>query len=100
MRKFGKKVLHSYGTVWNGDWIECFILQNKDNEYIDIHIIHPSFRSDEMNTLQLQEPVEFAKDYLNDIKCDCMIAEFILWYKHSTNDRVLSFSVEKYEDGE
>ena len=99
MKKFGKKIYWRYITEWNGNVIECFILKSKEKGYIDIHVIHPYFQANEMNTLQFQEEKQYLKNYTNDLKCDLIILEFVLWHKHSTNDNVLSFSIDAYNDG-
>ena len=94
--KFGKKVLKEYSTIWNCKEYICYILDG--GNYVDIHIIDDSYTRDALNTLKMQDEKQYLPYYLTDVKCDALIIEHILWDKHSTNQDILSFSVEIHKD--
>lgn len=89
-RKYGKKVLYYHSSVWNGNEYEIFICQSKEEDTIDIHILDSMFQLDELNTLHMQDSIKSLEEYCNEVKCDCMIIEHILWTKYQK----YSFNIE------
>lgn len=102
MKKFNKRVVASYEFKQ----LECFVLD--DGEYFNIHIIDPKYKSDELNTLRLQEPKvdlinhDNFKDedtYFTDERLMGYILEHYLWdFAYGHDSKLWNFSVEAFSD--
>lgn len=92
----------NYGSVY------LSVLVTDEGEYFNIYVLDERFKAEPMNCLKLQEPKqdlkkadkEFnendLKGYFNKMRLEMWALEHYLWAKYSTNEKVLSFSIEKH----
>lgn len=95
---YNKKILAQTEVKLNGEICDVFCLDG--GEYFDIHILHDSYASDELNTLQLQEPKDF-EEATSKIFLTCQGVQFILWHIfYGKNGKMHSFNCELVESVE
>ena len=95
---YNKRVLKKYTLEIKDVRMMAIVLDDKD--YYNIHIMHPSYKTDEMNTLELQEP---KADVLFSEIMDKMLMELIiqkfLWHElHGHKGAMWSFTVQAHEN--
>ena len=92
---YGKPVVAAYNVAYEHGPIECVVLD--DGDYWNVHVIHPKYREDEMNTLVLQEPKDSVKrEYFTTQNLMEYIGEFVLWdlFYPFSNDFYITVKVE------
>ena len=95
MIKYGKKVLASHETDFDNITIEVYICEG-ENDYYDIHVIHPYYKDEESNTLELQESKDCVdlEDITNPMQMECYALEKALWHKfYGKNNKLNTFSI-------
>ena len=68
--------------------------------YFNLYIIDKQFKQYPSNCLKEQIPCEEVKNiekYFNRLFAEMEVLKHYLWFKYSTNEKVLSFNIEKYE---
>lgn len=85
---YNKKILAKTEVSLNGDYCEVYCLDGGD--YYDIHVLHNSYQSNEMNTLRLQEPKEI-QTATDEVFLTCQGIEFLLWHKFYGKDNKIHF---------
>lgn len=96
MKKYGKKVLAEHETTYDGFIIKVYICESKQEGYYDIHVIHPCYKDEENNTLELQEPKDCVtlEEIVNPVQMECYALEKALWHKfYGKNNKLNTFSV-------
>lgn len=77
-RKFNKKVIAQFEKRLDGENFEVFVLD--DGEYYNVHVISERFKSDELNTLKLQEPKEYVTlEYFSQAQLIAYLMEHFIW---------------------
>ena len=94
-KMYGKKVLAKHTTYYDNNYIDVVICEG-ENDYYDIHVIHPSYKDDENNTLELQEPKDcvILDEISNPVQMECYAIEKGMWHKfYGKNDKSYNFSI-------
>ena len=99
MKKYNKKVLYRREEVIDDNTYEALVLLDKSKEYYNVHIISTPFKDEELNTLDLQEPVKsiddqdtyFTQDYLLTV-----IVRYFTWYTFNVDVMCLELKTREY----
>ena len=97
--KYEKQILAENEINYDGLVITTIILDG--GEYYDIHVIHPYYKDDRLNTLELQEPKECVtlEQVTSPIFMECQAVEKALWHKfYGTNGESHNFSISVESD--
>lgn len=79
-KEFNKPILYQYKKYLDNEQFKVIVLE--DEEYYNIHILSEKYKSDELNTLQLQEPKESIKEpnkYFNNARLISYLMDFFIW---------------------
>ena len=102
--KYGKKILATHQTYYDNNLIEVIICDSDDkfSDYYDIHVIHPSYKDNDLNTLELQEPKDCItlEEISNPIKMECFALEKALWHKFYGKDNKMHTFCVSFESEE
>ncbi len=82
-------------------YVEVLVTEEKDSKGIDwfnLYIIDDRFIKDPMNCLKEQIPKAENQTVLNEMFLEMKALEHYLWFKYSSNNDTLGFSVECYKD--
>ena len=90
---YNKKVLKELTLYIFDDYYTIAVCKSKQKDYLDVHILCNYFQKDELNTLHLQEPVEYL-DEIDELYLTKELMSFVLWHKfYGYKDKSYTFSI-------
>jgi len=98
MKKYNKKILFEYNKYLDNEYFKVIVL--KEKEYFNIHIISEKYKDEELNTLQLQEPINIIKNpkkYFNNERLISYLMDFFIWDRFYNEGIFSGYTIIKFD---